>query len=72
MAEYWTLRFDIRQDSYYCCCYCEKGTRRKSSNLDLTISCVHLKINSMSYGVISFVNFQVYVRFIHSARNQNS
>ena len=43
MAEYWELRFDIRQDFCYCCC-CEKGTRRKSSNLDLTISCLHLKI----------------------------
>ena len=71
MAEYWTLRFDIRQDLCYCCC-CEKGTRRKSSNLDLTISCLNLKINSMSYGVISFASFPFYVRFIHSARNQNS
>ena len=43
MAGYWALRFDIRQDFCYCCC-CEKGTRRKSSNLDLTISCLHLKI----------------------------
>lgn len=61
----------ILQDFCYCCC-CEKGTRRKSSNLDLTISCLHLKINSVSYGVISLVNFPVYVRFSHSARNQNS
>ena len=43
LAEYWTLKFDILQDFCYCCC-CEKETRRKSSNLDLTISCLHLKI----------------------------